>query len=289
MKRFMYYIPFLLVLIFFDTKNINAQIPNGDFESWTNGSPDSWFGINIAQSTDKYSGNYAIKGTVDSSFGTLLSAQLFTSFDISKTYASLTGFYKFTPLNPSDVLYIVAEEFNDTSLIPPGAGALLIGGQNTSYKQFTVPITFLGDVSKITSMTIAVDIEDTADNYSHDPATGSFFIIDDFQLSEAATGISDQVSFSPNEFKLNQNYPNPFNPSTTIQYSIPKESFVSIKVFDVLGNEITTLTNERKAEGNYSINFNGGSLPSGVYIYRMQPYLKVGKQEASYQRRNLFC
>ena len=73
-----------------------------------------------------------------------------------------------------------------------------------------------------------------------------------------------------NKWLLFQNYPNPFNPITAIKYNIPNESFVTIKVFDVLGEEITTLVNERKSAGNYSINFNGSNLPSGIYFYRMQ-------------------
>ena len=71
-------------------------------------------------------------------------------------------------------------------------------------------------------------------------------------------------------FSLSQNYPNPFNPTTTIQYSIPRQSFVTIKIYDILGKEITTLVNERKSAGNHSVNFNASDLPSGVYFYRMQ-------------------
>ena len=70
-------------------------------------------------------------------------------------------------------------------------------------------------------------------------------------------------------FVLKQNYPNPFNPSTTIQYSIPKESFVTIKVYNVLGKEIVTLVNERKSAGTYSVNFNSSNISSGVYFYRL--------------------
>ncbi len=70
-------------------------------------------------------------------------------------------------------------------------------------------------------------------------------------------------------FILYQNYPNPFNPKTTILYSIPKESLVTIKVYDVLGREIETLVNERKPRGNYSIDFNSSKLPSGIYFYRL--------------------
>ncbi|MEJ2618423.1 MAG: M1 family aminopeptidase, partial [Ignavibacteriaceae bacterium] len=74
----------------------------------------------------------------------------------------------------------------------------------------------------------------------------------------------------PNQYKLEQNYPNPFNPKTTIRYSIPVNSFVTIKVYDVLGKEIRILLNERKSPGGYSINFNSDNLPSGVYFYSMQ-------------------
>jgi streptogramin lyase len=74
----------------------------------------------------------------------------------------------------------------------------------------------------------------------------------------------------PTNFALSQNYPNPFNPSTKINYQITQNNFVSLKVYDVLGNEITTLVNENKPAGNYEINFNASSLSSGVYLYKLQ-------------------
>jgi hypothetical protein len=72
------------------------------------------------------------------------------------------------------------------------------------------------------------------------------------------------------QFSLSQNYPNPFNPNTTIRYSIPKASFVNIRIYDILGREVKTLANEQKQAGNYSINFNGNNFASGIYFYRMQ-------------------
>ncbi|MGE5400211.1 MAG: T9SS type A sorting domain-containing protein [Ignavibacteriales bacterium] len=73
----------------------------------------------------------------------------------------------------------------------------------------------------------------------------------------------------PEVFILNQNYPNPFNPSTKIKYSVPKESFVSLRVYDLLGNEIMTLVSSKHSPGNYEIIFDGSNLPSGVYMYCM--------------------
>jgi hypothetical protein len=68
---------------------------------------------------------------------------------------------------------------------------------------------------------------------------------------------------------LNQNYPNPFNPTTTISFTIPSTSNVSLKVFNILGKEVATLVNESKSAGNYSINFNASGLSSGVYFYQL--------------------
>ena len=79
----------------------------------------------------------------------------------------------------------------------------------------------------------------------------------------------------PNSYSLNQNYPNPFNPSTTISYSIPAASFVTIKVYDALGNEVVRLVNEEKPEGSYEIMFDAANLPSGIYFYRLQAGLFV--------------
>jgi len=74
----------------------------------------------------------------------------------------------------------------------------------------------------------------------------------------------------PTSFSLQQNYPNPFNPTTTINYSVPKTSMVTIRVFDVLGREVATLVNENKPVGNYSVQFNANKLTSGVYFYKME-------------------
>ncbi len=89
------------------------------------------------------------------------------------------------------------------------------------------------------------------------------------EYTELPLGVHNPVSSTPKEFSLMQNYPNPFNPSTVIQFSIPKTSFVSLKIYDMLGREISTLVSETKQAGSYEYNFNASNLPSGVYLYKI--------------------
>jgi hypothetical protein len=73
----------------------------------------------------------------------------------------------------------------------------------------------------------------------------------------------------PNEYFLAQNYPNPFNPSTKISYGIQEAGVVNLKVYNILGSEVTTLVNEHKPVGNYEVSFEKSKLASGIYIYRL--------------------
>lgn len=73
----------------------------------------------------------------------------------------------------------------------------------------------------------------------------------------------------PDKFELQQNFPNPFNPTTLIQYQVPENTFVRLKVYDSLGKEISTLVNEQKNAGLYSVNFDAQELSSGVYFYTL--------------------
>jgi len=78
-----------------------------------------------------------------------------------------------------------------------------------------------------------------------------------------------EISIPPAAFNLEQNYPNPFNPTTTINYQISELSFVTLKIYDALGNELVTLISEEKPAGNYEIEFNAANIPSGIYFYTL--------------------
>ncbi len=87
-------------------------------------------------------------------------------------------------------------------------------------------------------------------------------------LNLSATSVEND-KLLPQNFALEQNYPNPFNPSTTIRFSIPVDAFVTLKVYNLIGQEVATLVDEVKPAGNYDIKFNASDLSSGVYFYRI--------------------
>ena len=83
-------------------------------------------------------------------------------------------------------------------------------------------------------------------------------------------GVETYNNEIPKEFKLYNNFPNPFNPSTTIKYSIPEVSKVSLTLFNLLGEEVTRLVDEEMTVGNYTAEFIATNLPSGIYFYKLQ-------------------
>ncbi len=80
----------------------------------------------------------------------------------------------------------------------------------------------------------------------------------------------EDKTFTPIVFALEQNYPNPFNPSTKIKWQSPISSWQTLKVYDVLGNEVATLLDEYRSAGNYEVNFNASDLSSGIYFYQLR-------------------
>jgi len=91
-----------------------------------------------------------------------------------------------------------------------------------------------------------------------------------FTFKRLLTDVTDKPNTTIKSYQLYQNYPNPFNPSTTIKYQIPKSDNVSLKIYDILGNEIAVLVNEIKPAGIHTNVFNANALSSGIYFYRLQ-------------------
>jgi hypothetical protein len=102
-------------------------------------------------------------------------------------------------------------------------------------------------------------------NLSTNSCSRVFFLLEDsLPLTE-----TDDYHNKSSGFELSQNYPNPFNPSTTIKYQIPASSFVTLKVFDLLGRVVSTLVNEELKTGSYEATWDASRSSSGVYFYRL--------------------
>ncbi|MGB5872379.1 MAG: T9SS type A sorting domain-containing protein [Bacteroidota bacterium] len=88
-----------------------------------------------------------------------------------------------------------------------------------------------------------------------------------FMIDTTTTGIDDEML--PQSYSLHQNYPNPFNPGTTIEYALPRSSYVTLKVYNLLGEEVTTLASGEYAPGVFEVIWDASEMPSGVYFYRL--------------------
>lgn len=111
----------------------------------------------------------------------------------------------------------------------------------------------------------ADDVRDLSVNANHIDLEGDTFI-----EPGGPAGIELISNELPDDFSLKQNYPNPFNPSTTINFSIPQSTFVTLKIFNSLGEEIETLVSEELSLGNYKYDWSAVNFPSGIYFYKLQ-------------------
>lgn len=129
--------------------------------------------------------------------------------------------------------------------------------------------SYRADLSGIGNRTIKLCLN-VANNFAADYSLSNIYSFNQKLAKSNTSNLSWNDAKTVKEFSLEQNYPNPFNPNTKIKYQLPKDGFVTLKVYDILGNEVATLVNEEKIAGKYEANFNASSLASGVYIYKIQ-------------------
>ncbi|MCU7493899.1 MAG: T9SS type A sorting domain-containing protein [Ignavibacteria bacterium] len=127
----------------------------------------------------------------------------------------------------------------------------------------SLPVLWMGTPTRISNMTFSSDDQFLILRSHPFTSEDVFTFTMERQASDVKTGAI------PLSYEMSQNYPNPFNPVTTIRYSIPEASRVELKVYDILGREVTTLVNKDQNRGSYSVQFDAGKLSSGIYIYRI--------------------
>lgn len=176
--------------------------------------------------------------------------------DTIGTSNSITRNYKITPTNNSG-LNATASFYYDTSELNnlTEANLGLFKSTDNGVKWSSVGGTL-----------------NTTNNYITASAIASFSKWSLFSTANPPTSVEEEgagVIDIPKAYALSQNFPNPFNPTTSISFDIPKQSDVLIKIFDVIGREVTTIVNENLAAGRYTKTWNASSFPSGVYFYKI--------------------
>ena len=183
----------------------------------------------------------------------------------TRTYPTTDGFapnYAVLILDSAKNIYVTAN-IDSNTYTRYGA----IKYDNNGNQLFIVNYTYPGNHFNYV-YDMFVDKKGTVYLTGTSQGSGTYYDYATVKYSSIITGISENNLF-PEKYELGQNYPNPFNPSTIINYQLSMFSNVSLKVYDVLGQEVKTLVNENKPAGRYEVTFNGADFPSGVYFYRL--------------------
>ena len=188
-----------------------------------------------------------------------------------------------------DTAVIWTDSLNWTTVF---SGSYAVGGTGLQYIYFTAPFFQYNGTSNLlleicysnTNYTTNTQVKATTKQnyftrgYSSDNGSGCY-LSSYGGLSarpnicfgySTLTGTENYSNSIPEKYSLSQNYPNPFNPTTNIKYQIPINSFVTLKIYDVMGREVKTLVSETKSAGSYSVDFNASDFSSGVYFYKIQ-------------------
>ena len=133
-----------------------------------------------------------------------------------------------------------------------------------SWKSFTWDLSIITTMDSVSSIGFSYQLR----TISSADSTGAVIELRNLSI-RSITGVFEPVQV-PKSFKLEQNYPNPFNPSTKISFFIPNQEHVTLKVYNMLGTEVSTLLNKMMSVGNHKVSFDGSKLSSGTYFYRLQ-------------------
>lgn len=242
---------------------------NPGFETWANNLPASWTTDTAAvtKSTTAKSGSFALKLNDYLLFGLVAYPGMITQgVHVTGTTFSLHGWYQLKSDSGDGVFF---------SVLASSAKQLVGGGSAEFYQTRSVYTAFAADIYVGTSTTVDscyLRIMMVADSSAASTGyhLGSYALIDDLVLDNTVTGVSGREYAHPSSYELSQNYPNPFNPATEIEFTIPSDHHVTLKVYNMMGQEIETLVDEQLPQGRYKKTFDASRLSSGTYFYRIQ-------------------
>jgi hypothetical protein len=280
-------ITIILTVLIAMTIKANAQIPNGGFENWTATGgyedPTFWGGTNsystgpfyaVTKSTEHYPaaiGNYSVRLENSIALSPDYSGRgaLFTgppppgpNFPIAGHPTSLTGYYKFAPLN-NDTMFISVQLFKNGLLVAVGESTSTASA--SSWTPFTIPIQSYASADSGSIILAAYN----AKGFNYLPHGNSVVYVDNLNFDNLITSVIYRNSKRPGPAS---NIVNLFNPSSSgISFALSSRLCVSLKAFDLAGREIATLVNnEMMSAGTYTKRWNAGAASSGAYLYRLR-------------------
>jgi hypothetical protein len=262
MKSFNYCL--ILFTLFIYSLSFAQDIPNSSFENWNQDTPVDWWGIALLQSSQSpYDGDYAVSMQIlDNDSGGVVIPVLSVGdstagTDVSQRYTNFRGYYKFAPNGSEWFKALIVMNYNNA---PVGSGTAQFSATSV-WTEFDVPITYTSEDTPDSAFIII-----TVSDASGSGVIGSYAYVD-YVSFEIVNSIGLN-SYLPEDFSLHQNYPNPFNPSTTIAFELQRSAEVTLEVYNLTGQKVSTLIkNEQRSAGLHEIDFDARHLPSGIYFY----------------------
>lgn len=255
-------------------------LKNPGFETWNGKLPASWKTdtISASKSTVVHGGAAALRITHSSFLGVpFMGGASQDSLPVTGTTFSLKGWYQFYP-DTGDAIEIIVllRGLSGGTRQNVGAGGIEFYAKKTVYTAFAIPVYVAQNSTPDTASVSILTFPDTVSGNFH---LGTYALFDDFVLDNTVTDVKNNAFAKPSDYSLSQNYPNPFNPSTEIEFAIPKGLHVTLKVYDIMGQEIETLVDEQLPQGRYKKSFDASRLSSGMYLYKIQAgnYVEVKK------------
>jgi len=276
----------LIVFLFIGTMTF-AQVPNGGFENWTGTEPDIWLTNNIApfelypvtQSSDAHSGAFAIRGEVVANTTSANEAynpfiQTLGGFPVTQNHASISGWYKFNPLQATASFVITCTVVDGNSQLI-GVGALEIEAGAAGYTAFTMPIDYsFGGSETAAIITLSFVLSDSEEI----SAIGSSFLVDDLVLDDATDLQENELVNAA----VGQPYPTPFLDKVSIPITVKSSSNFKVEVIDLVGRPVDIIVNNVLPQGAQLIDWTPSQLISnGVY------FIQISDAEGSTVRRIL--
>ncbi len=258
-------------------KTNNFVAKEGRFGTVMKGDAEFYFGMGDVTTNNNLVNFIDVNDTLELTTKELLNSYLITEpFEVNDncnlTYSIIYGvkdsLTAAANLTNTDNIGFKVELIDNTSNVVLGVFDQVIQSKNNivAYENLSYQMNTTGIGNRTVRIRLVVDPNLDAPKYSLSKIFSDGAPLSKSKINQVNWNGSNKVD----SYELSQNYPNPFNPSTTIKFQLPQDGFVTLKIYDILGNEITTLINEEKAQGRYEVNFNASNLASGIYIYKIQ-------------------